>query len=128
MHAAQYLPGQGLLLGQAAAGGGFEKHHQWAADALLGCDRCDGAHIIGQALCDIIGQLLGAGEENVAGFAVYRLAAEQAGEFGVGENTAKVFYGFERPVLHGVTMFSGELQRIQAIAISISRKHDFPRR
>ncbi|MNC63945.1 hypothetical protein D3C75_1141090 [compost metagenome] len=116
------------MLGQAAAGGGFEKHHQWAADALLGRDRCDGAHIIGQALCDIIGQLLGAGEENVAGFAVYRLAAEQAGEFGVGENTAKVFYGFERPVLHGVSMFSGELQRIQAIAISISRKHDFPRR
>jgi len=31
-------------------------------------------------------------------------------------------------VLHGVSMFSGELQRIQAIAISISRKHDFPRR
>ncbi len=109
MHATQHLPGQRLLFGQGVIGGGFEKHHQWAADALLGCDRGDGTHVVSQALGDVIGQLLGAGEEDVAGFAIYRLAAEQAREVGVGEDTAKVFYGFEGPVLRIASMFNGLL-------------------
>ncbi|MNO73969.1 hypothetical protein D3C76_649500 [compost metagenome] len=109
VHTTQHLPGQRLLLGQGVVGGGFEKHHQWAADTLLGWDSCDGAHVVGQAHGDVIGQLPGAGEEDVAGCAVYRLAAEQAGELGVGEDTAKMFYGFVGPMSRVPDMLSGQL-------------------
>ncbi|MNR46770.1 hypothetical protein D3C85_1657800 [compost metagenome] len=51
----------------------------------------------------------GAGEEDVAGCAVYRLAAEQAGELGVGEDAAKMFYGFAGPMSRVPDMLSGQL-------------------
>lgn len=90
MDAAQDFPGQCLLIGKGALGGGFEKHHQRAADALLDRYRRNVAHVVGQALGDVVGQLLGAGEEDMAGRTVHRLASEQARKLGVGENVAKV--------------------------------------
>ena len=97
------------MLGKGVVARGFEKHHQWAADALLERNRCDGAHIVGQALSDVIGQLLGAGEEDVAGLAGDCLAPEQARKVGAGENAAKMLYGFVRPMLRVPDMFSGQL-------------------
>ncbi|MNP51209.1 hypothetical protein D3C76_1455090 [compost metagenome] len=106
---AQDFPGQRLLVGEGAFAGGFEKHHQRAADALLGSNGSNGAYIVGQALGDVVSQLLGAGEEDVAGFTGHRLAAEQARELWVGEDPAKMFYGLVRPVVSVPDMFSGQL-------------------
>ena len=127
MHLAQYVPGQGLLLLQRGVGGGLQEHQQRVADALLERYGLYGGDVVGKAPGDVVGQLLCTGEEDVAGARIDRLAPEQAREVRVGEGFLEVFYGLVCPVVWVLNMFIGQLQRIQAVAISITRKHDFPR-
>nr|WP_241493090.1 hypothetical protein [Pseudomonas parafulva] len=78
-------------------------------------------------MSDVISQLFSAGEKDVASLRIDRLAPEQAGEIRIGNGMAKVLQCSGCPVWFDARMFEGLLKRMQAIALSISRKHGFPK-
>ena len=81
---------------------------RWRAGWLTAWALLVGA-LVALPVLAVISHVLSTGEDNVTRLGTDRLAAKQTRKFRLGENCAKVFYGFEGPVTRILDMFGGQL-------------------